>query len=156
MEIFNLQRYQCPVPPVAARRMLSLFRASEGTLAMKMVTLASKILLLQEMKIPPNEMYCGKCEEIIPDTFKQRLPELPPAGPCCQLCSPRYHSEENIGQTNKSIFTFSTTSVSLASPLDEPLMSLQWQLFKPNILNQFEHGININTLHTTSVTEVSE
>ena len=140
----------------AARRMVSLFCASEGTLAVKMVTLASTVLLLQEMKIPPNEMYCGKCEEIIPDTFKQRLPELPPAGPCCQLCSPRYHSEENIGQTNKSIFTFSTTSVSLASPLDEPLMSLQLQLFKPNILNQFEHGININTLHTTSVTEVSE
>ena len=140
MEVFNLQRYQCPVSPVAARRMLSLFRASKDTLAMNMVTLTSKNLLLQEMKIPPNEMYCGKCEEIIPDTFKQRLHELPPAGPCCQLCSPRYHSEENIGQTNKSIFTFSTTSVSLASPLDEPLMSLQWQLFKPNILNQFEHG----------------
>ena len=135
---------------------VSLFRASEGTLAMEMVTLASTVLLLQEMKILLTEMYCGKCEEIIPDTFKQRLPELPPAGPYCQLCSPRYHSEENIGQTNKSIFTFSTTSVSLASPLDEPLMSLQWQLFKPNILNQFEHGININTLHMTSVTEVSE
>ena len=67
--------------------MVSLFRASEGTLAMKMVTLASTVLLLQEMKILPTEMYCGKCEEIIPDTFKQRLPELPPAGPCCQLCS---------------------------------------------------------------------
>ena len=140
----------------AARRMVSLFCASEGTLAVKMVTLASTVLLLQEMKIPPNEMYCGKCEEIIPDTFKQRLTELPPAGPCCQLCSLRYHSDENIGKTNKSIFTFSTTSVSLASPLYEPFMPLQWQLFKPNILNQFEHGININTLHTTSVTEVSE
>ena len=85
--------------PVAARGMVSLFRASEGTLAMKMVTLASTVLLLQEMKILPTEMYCGKCEEIIPDTFKQRLPELPPAGPCCQLCSLRYHSEENIPQT---------------------------------------------------------
>ena len=85
--------------PVAARGMVSLFRASEGTLAMKMVTLASTVLLLQEIKILPNKMYCGKCEELIPDTFKQRLTELPPAGPCCQLCSLRYHSEENIAQT---------------------------------------------------------
>ena len=83
------------VSPVAARRMVSLICASKGILAMKMVTLASTVLLLQEMKILPTEMYCGKCEEIISDTFKQRLPELPPAGPCCI----RYHSEENIAQT---------------------------------------------------------
>ena len=75
--------------------MVSLFRA----LAMKMVTLASTVLLLQEMEFMPTEMHCGKCEEIIPDTFKQRLPELPPVGSCCQLCSLCYHSEENIAET---------------------------------------------------------
>ena len=52
--------------------MVSLFRANEGTLAMKMVTLTSTVLLLQEMKILPTEVYCGPCEVIIPDTFKQR------------------------------------------------------------------------------------
>ena len=39
--------------------MVSLFRANEGTLAMKMVTLASTVLLLQGMKILPTEVYCG-------------------------------------------------------------------------------------------------
>ena len=41
--------------------MAALFRASEGTLATKMLTLASAVLLLQEMKILPTEMYCDSC-----------------------------------------------------------------------------------------------
>ena len=49
-----------------------LFRASEGTLATKMMTIASTILLLQEMKILPTEMYCERCETISPDVFKLR------------------------------------------------------------------------------------
>ena len=49
-----------------------LFRASEGTLATKMMTIASTILLLQEMKILPTEMYCERCEAISPDVFKLR------------------------------------------------------------------------------------
>ena len=44
--------------------MIALFRASEGTLATKMLTLASTVLLLQEMKILPTEMYCDSCLEI--------------------------------------------------------------------------------------------
>ena len=44
--------------------MVALFRASEGTLATKMLTLASTVLLLQEMKILPTEMYCDSCLEI--------------------------------------------------------------------------------------------
>ena len=44
--------------------MAALFRASEGTLATKMLTLASTVLLLQEMKILPTEMYCDSCLEI--------------------------------------------------------------------------------------------
>ena len=49
-----------------------LFRASEGTLATKMMTIASTILLLQEMKILPTDMYCERCEAISPDVFKLR------------------------------------------------------------------------------------
>ena len=52
--------------------MVALFRASEGTLATKMLTLASAVLLLQEMKILPTEMYCDSCLEISPDTFNVR------------------------------------------------------------------------------------
>ena len=44
--------------------MAALFCASEGTLATKMLTLASTVLLLQEMKILPTEMYCDSCLEI--------------------------------------------------------------------------------------------
>ena len=36
--------------------MVALFHVSEGTLATKMLTLASTVLLLQEMKILPTEM----------------------------------------------------------------------------------------------------
>ena len=52
--------------------MIALFRASEGTLATKMFTLASTVLLLQEMKILPTEMHCDSCLEISPDTFNVR------------------------------------------------------------------------------------
>ena len=44
--------------------MAPLFCASEGTLATNMLTLASTVLLLQEMKILPTEMYCDSCLEI--------------------------------------------------------------------------------------------
>ena len=43
-----------------------------ATLATKMMTIASTILLLQEMKILPTEMYCERCEAISPDVFKLR------------------------------------------------------------------------------------
>ena len=52
--------------------MVALFRASEGNLATKMFTLASTVLLLQEMKILPTEMYCDSCLEMGPDTFNVR------------------------------------------------------------------------------------
>ena len=52
--------------------MAALFCASEGTLATKMLTLASTVLLLQEMKILPTEMYCDSCLEISPDMFKMK------------------------------------------------------------------------------------
>ena len=46
------------------RRMVALLHVSEGTLATKMLALASTVLLLQEMKILPTEMYCDSCLEI--------------------------------------------------------------------------------------------
>ena len=54
------------------RRMVALLHVSEGTLATKMLALASTVLLLQEMKILPTEMYCDSCLEISPDTFHVR------------------------------------------------------------------------------------
>ena len=54
------------------RRMVALLHVSEGTLATKMLTLASTVLLLQEMKILPTEMYCDSCLEISPDMFNVR------------------------------------------------------------------------------------
>ena len=52
--------------------MVALFHVSEGTLAMKMLTLASTVLLLQEMKILPTEMHCDSCLEMGTDTFNVR------------------------------------------------------------------------------------
>ena len=50
--IFGIDYSRIPsVSPLARWKMVSLFRANEGTLAMKMVTLTSTVLLLQEMKI---------------------------------------------------------------------------------------------------------
>ena len=37
---------------------------------MKMITLASTVLLLQEMKILPTHMYCDTCEILCPETFQ--------------------------------------------------------------------------------------
>ena len=52
--------------------MVALFRSSEGTLDTKMITIASTVLLLQEMKILPTQMYCDTCQEISPHTFKMQ------------------------------------------------------------------------------------
>ena len=48
-----------------------LFRASEGILAQKVMTLASTILLLQQMEILPNQGMCKSCNVIITDYYKR-------------------------------------------------------------------------------------
>ena len=47
------------------------FRASEGVLAQSMVTLASTILLLQQMAIIPLQGICRTCSIIIDDDFRR-------------------------------------------------------------------------------------
>ena len=48
-----------------------LFRASEGMLAQKLLTLASTILLLQRMKILPTQGICKTCHDVIKDKYKK-------------------------------------------------------------------------------------
>ena len=48
-----------------------LFRASEGILAQKVMTLASTILLLQQMEILPNQGMCKSCSVVITDNYKR-------------------------------------------------------------------------------------
>ena len=50
---------------------MGLFRASEGILAQKMVSLASTILLLQQMMIVPNEGICKTCNTVITGDYKK-------------------------------------------------------------------------------------
>ena len=50
---------------------MGLFQASEGILAQKMVSLASTILLLQQMMILPNEGICKTCNTVITGDYKK-------------------------------------------------------------------------------------
>jgi hypothetical protein len=50
---------------------MGLFRASEGILAQKIVSLASTILLLQQMTIFPNEGICKTCNTVIIGDYKK-------------------------------------------------------------------------------------
>ena len=48
-----------------------LFRASEGILAQKLITLASTVLLLQQMEVLPKEGMCKSCGIIIKRGYKK-------------------------------------------------------------------------------------
>ena len=48
-----------------------LFRASEGVLAQKLLTLASTIILLQQMEVLPKEGMCKSCGIIIKSGYKK-------------------------------------------------------------------------------------
>ena len=48
-----------------------LFRASEGILAQKVLTLASTIILLQQMEILPSQGMCKSCSIVITDNYQR-------------------------------------------------------------------------------------